>query len=398
MKRTSVFLLAMLFTTSILAQDRIDSFMSDEKILSHMDVDVNVGTTSLGIDVGVNVGTTGLGIDVAVPVGNYVRLRAGYNYMPRISINTDFTVETSKGGIGNLIDKIDGIEEKFAEYGIDMNSESFAEYKALFDKFSKVERKDYVTMALKPNLHQFKFMVDVMPFRNNKHWSFTAGFFVGPSTVGYAENLEKEVLMLEGVNAYNKIYRDYPEYGINGSYLHCVGKEKDDPFYKHGLAGFCLGRFADGDMALMVPGEDASAKAEMVVNKVRHYVGFGYNTSLSGDKRWRLKVEAGVMFLCGSPSVYVDNVYKFDADEIRFDEDGRYLSGMGFDIDGNYYGEIVRWFEEDLEYKYVGQRLDHVDVVHDLHDTPGKVGRTINTISKFKVYPNISIGISYRLF
>ena len=378
MKRTSVFLLAMLFTTGILAQDRIDSFMSEEKILSHMDVGVNVG--------------------------NYVRLRAGYNYMPRISMNTDFTVETSKGGIGNLIDKIDRIEEKFEEHGIDMNSESFAEYKALFDKFSKVERKDYVTMALKPNLHQFKFMVDVMPFKNNKHWSFTAGFFVGPSTVGYAENLEKEVLMLEGVNAYNKIYMNYPEHGINGTWLQDWSKGpdkepwKDDPFYKHGLAGFCLGRFADGDMALMVPGEDASAKAEMVVSKVRPYVGFGYQTDLSRDRKWKLNVDAGVMFLCGSPSVYVDNVYKFDAGEIRFDEDGRYLSGMGFDIDGNYYGEIVRWFEEDLEYKYVGQRLDHVDVVHDLHDTPGKVGRTINTISKFKVYPNISVGISYRLF
>lgn len=391
MKRTSMFLLAMLFTTAILAQDGVGekqslcSFMNERNILSHMDV-------------GVNVGTTGLGIDVAVPVGNYVRLRAGYNYMPRISLNANFTVETSKGGIGNLINKIDRIEEKFEEYGIDMNSESFAEYKALFDKFSKVERKDYVTMALKPNLHQFKFMIDVLPFRNNKHWSFTAGFFVGPSTVGYAENLEKEVLMLEGVNAYNDIYRNYPEYGINGSYLHHVGKEKDDPFYKHGLAGFCLGRFADGDMALMVPGEDASAKAEMVVNKVRPYVGFGYNTSLSEDKRWRLNVDAGVMFLFGSPSVYVDNVYKFDDGDICFDKDGRYLSGMGFDIDGNYYGEIVRWFEEDLEYKYVGQRLDHVDVVHDLHDTPGKVGRTINTISKFKVYPNISVGVSYRLF
>ncbi|MBQ5871462.1 MAG: hypothetical protein IIW69_03500, partial [Bacteroidaceae bacterium] len=356
------------------------------------------------MDVGVNVGTTGLGIDVGVNVGNYVRLRAGYNYMPRISMNTDFTVETSKGGIGNLIDKIDRIEEKFEEHGIDMNSESFAEYKALFDKFSKVERKDYVTMALKPNLHQFKFMVDVMPFKNNKHWSFTAGFFVGPSTVGYAENLEKEVLMLEGVNAYNKIYMNYPEHGINGTWLQDWSKGpdkepwKDDPFYKHGLAGFCLGRFADGDMALMVPGEDASAKAEMVVSKVRPYVGFGYQTDLSRDRKWKLNVDAGVMFLCGSPSVYVDNVYKFDAGEIRFDEDGRYLSGMGFDIDGNYYGEIVRWFEEDLEYKYVGQRLDHVDVVHDLHDTPGKVGRTINTISKFKVYPNISVGISYRLF
>ncbi|MBR0544022.1 MAG: hypothetical protein IIW98_06165, partial [Bacteroidaceae bacterium] len=87
--------------------------MSEEKILSHMDVGVNAETTSLGIDVGVNVGTTGLGIDVGVNVGNYVRLRAGYNYMPRISMNTDFTVETSKGGIGNLIDKIDRIEEKF---------------------------------------------------------------------------------------------------------------------------------------------------------------------------------------------------------------------------------------------------------------------------------------------
>lgn len=389
--------MAMLLVTGVLAQVKANgkqslcSYMSNENIFSHMDVGVNVGTTGLGIDVGVN-------------VGNYVRLRAGYNYMPRISMNTDFTVETSKGGIGNLIDKIDRIEEKFEEYGIDMNSESFAEYKALFDKFSKVERKDYVTMALKPNLHQFKFMVDVMPFRNNKHWSFTAGFFVGPSTVGYAENLEKEVLMLEGVNAYNKIYRDYPEHGINGTWLQDWSKGpdkepwKDDPFYKHGLAGFCLGRFADGDMALMVPGEDASAKAEMVVNKVRPYVGFGYQTDLSRDRKWKLNVDAGVMFLCGSPSVYVDNVYKFDAGEIRFDEDGRYLSGMGFDIDGNYYGEIVRWF--DLEYKYVdvGQRLDHVDVVHDLHDIPGKVGRTINTISKFKVYPNISVGISYRLF
>ena len=71
--------------------------MKDKNIFNHMDV-------------GVNVGTMGIGIDVAMPVGDYVRIRAGYNYMPRFTINSDFNVETRSGGIGNLIKKVGRID------------------------------------------------------------------------------------------------------------------------------------------------------------------------------------------------------------------------------------------------------------------------------------------------
>ena len=43
--------------------------------------------------------------------------------------------------------------------------------------------------------------------------------------------------------------------------------------------------------------------------------------------------------------------------------------------------------------------LQHVDLVHDLYNMPnGKVRDMVNTISKFKVYPNLSVTFSYRLF
>ena len=90
MKKFSIFLSMLSFAACMLAQDKT-SVVKDKNIFNHMDV-------------GVNVGTMGIGIDVAMPVGDYVRIRAGYNYMPRFTINSDFNVETRSGGIGNLID------------------------------------------------------------------------------------------------------------------------------------------------------------------------------------------------------------------------------------------------------------------------------------------------------
>ena len=350
------------------------------------------------LDVGVNVGTLGLGVDVAVPVGDYVRIRAGYNYMPRFSIKSDFNVETRNGSISNLIAKVGKIDDKLAQYGIDINSPGFAEYKEMFDKFRNVEAKDHVTMSLKPNLHQFKFLVDVLPFKNNKHWSFTTGFFVGPSTAGDACNLEKETLILEGINAYNAIYVNYPEQGIKGTWLHEDGKAKEDPFYRYGVAGFNLGTFADGDKAIMVPDKDNKARAEMTISKIRPYLGIAYNTHLTRDHKWNLNVDAGVLILCGKPKIYADNVYKIDASPIRFDENGKYLGGIGFDEDDFYYGDIVGRIPGTYKYGPYGELRNNVDLARDLHNIPGKVGDMVNTISKFKVYPNASVTVSYRLF
>lgn len=391
MKRLGVFLMALSLTAFVQAQDEekgrasFFSKMAEKNILNHMDI-------------GASVGTMGIGIDVAVPVGDYVRVRAGYNYMPAINFHSKYDIQTRGGSIGNIISKISSIDKKLQDLNIDINSESLSEYKALFDKFGAIEPKDYVRMGMEPNLHQFKFLVDVMPFRNNKHWSFTAGFFVGPSDVGYSKNLSSETLLLDGINTYNRLYANYPEYGINGIYLHNNETPRDDPFYRYGLAGFNLGKFDDGMTAMMVPGKDNTVRAEMKVSKFRPYLGFGYNTHLSKDKKWNMNVDAGIMFLCGSPSVYVDNVYKIDTGKVRFDENGQYLGGIGFDDDNNYYGEIVRWNEDELEYVPSGELVNHVDMVHDLHDIPGKVGNRIKTISRFKVYPNVSVTFSYRIF
>lgn len=395
MKKFGVLLFALSMMAGAWAQEKdaskatFFSRLAGKGILNHMDV-------------GVNVGTLGIGIDVAVPVGDYVRVRAGYNYIPRITLHSDFNIETSNGEVSNLWEKVGKINDKLVEYNIDLNDPGFESYKAMYDKFQHAELRDYVTMGLRPNVHQFKFLVDVLPFKNNKHWSFTAGFFVGPSEVGDACNLERETLILEGINAYNELYKNYPNEGIGsmGVRLRPTNsvETKDDPFYRYGLAGFKLGTFEDGDMAMMVPGQDATVRAEMTANKFRPYLGFGYNTHLSKDKKWNLNVDAGILFLCGAPCVYVDNVYKISAGKLRFDENGNYQGGIGFDSDYNYYGDVVRWNPDEYIYEPCGEMLNHVDMVHDLHNIPGKVGNMVNTISKFKVYPNASVTFSYRLY
>ena len=394
MKKFGVLLFALSMMAGAWAQEKdaskatFFSRLAGKGILNHMDV-------------GVNVGTVGFGIDVAMPIGDYVRVRAGYNYIPRFNFHSDFNIETREGSISNLQSKFDNINEKLAEYNIDLDKPGFEEYKALFDKFSGIGFRDHVTMGLSPNVHQFKFLVDVLPFKNNKHWSFTAGFFVGPSDVADACNLERETRILEGINTYNEIYKNYWLDGglmINDQPIPIRdGGVETDRFYKYGLAGFNLGRFDDGTKAMMVPGKDTTVRAEMKVNKFRPYLGFGYNTHLSKNKKWNLNVDAGILFLCGAPCVYVDNVYKIDDSKLLIDEKGKYIGGFGI-YDDTYYGDIVRYNNETGYYDYVGELLNHVDMIHDLHDVPGKVGDMVNTISKFKVYPNASVTFSYRLF
>lgn len=368
------------------------------------------------IDVGVNVGTTGIGINVAVPVTDYVRIRAGYDYMPPITLRSDFPIQTRSGSISHLIDKVDEIPKKLQSKGLDINSPGFEDIKQMYDKFSHIEAKDYVSMKLQPNMHQFKFLVDVMPFRNNKHWSFTAGFFLGNTDIGEANNYEKETLLLEAVSAYNDFYAQYPEHGIKSTYLY--GKQedgsiiplKDDPFYRYGLAGFPLGYFEDGEKAMMVPGEDNTVSAQMEISPFRPYVGFGYNTPLSRNKRWNLNVDAGVLFICKKPKVYVNNVYKFDASDLVVDEHLNWVSGIGTNDGGpewdygleDYFGEIVRrYWDENFHESYIScaNVQNNVDLMRDVHDIPsGKVRDMVNFFSKMKVYPNLSVTVSYRLF
>lgn len=392
MRKLAVVLSALSLSAALSAQEGRKSFTSvlaQKNILNHMDV-------------GVNVGTMGVGVDVAVPVGNYVRVRAGYHYMPRFTINSNFPVETRSGNgsvtdfvgeetnVSDLQGRISMIERRLDNMGVDLNTPEYSKTKALLDYYNAMspeERKntvvsDKVAMGLRPSMHQFKLLVDVMPFRNNKHWSFTTGIYVGPSVVGDACNMDKETLALMTISAYNELYVLSCQWNLpNGNHISSLEER--------GVAGFNLGRFKDGNLAIMVPDKDNKARAEMEVSKVRPYIGFGYNTHLSRNKRWQLNVDAGVMFLCGAPKVYVDNVYSINEDNIDFDKYG--------DIDLCENFDIIHPNESGTDY-IVDTPLSHVDLIRDVKGIPGKVGDLVDVVSKFKVYPNATVTFSYRLY
>ena len=416
MRKIGAFLFVLSLAVAVQAQEKktLFSSMAQNNILNHLDV-------------GVSVGTVGIGIDVAMPVTDYVRIRAGYTYMPPITFRSNFPIETSGGGkASSFINKFGNWKEMLPDF-IDLNWPYFKVEKELVQAYENgdFKAKDYVAIGMKPNMHHFKFLVDILPFKHNKHWSFTAGFFVGSANIGEAFNREEETSLLKAVNLYNDRY--YKEYVLNDftlTYVNKNGEQKSIGEYKpltdfvkaNGLAGFYLGKFDDGKRAMMVPHADNTVRATMEVSKFRPYLGFGYNTHLSRNKKWNLSVDAGILFICKKPKVFVDNVYKIDTSELNvyLDDNGysQYVSGMGVykyedgEYEDEYYGDIVRYYYDETHEpdEWYGLRddvqlLNHVDLVHDLHDMPsGKVRDMVDLIKKIKVYPNLSVTVSYRLY
>lgn len=332
------------------------------------------------MDLGVNVSSTGVGADIAMPVGNFVRMRTGFTYMPKFTFTSNFDVQF----LGNI------------------SADKLRRMKNVMQEFSGQPVQDNVDAIMKPTWSNFKFLVDVFPFRGNKHWSITAGFYVGPSRVGEAINDENAISTLSAVNMYNSMYekacKDVPMITVeyeDGS-MHNFDIPLKSEFVKAGMMGMPLGYFPnnvddpnDPDYdphrfrAVMVPNKNCLAKAEMEVSKFRPYVGLGYNTSLSKNGKWKLAVDAGVMFLGGSPHVYVDNVYRVDSNDdynfISWDQEK-------FDETGN------------VDEAWVKQVPQRIDLTRDVTEIPGKVGDMVSTVKKFKCWPVLSITFSHKLF
>ena len=167
-------------------------FATESKSLNLSDWMVDNGVFQ-NLDVSVTAGTTGIGIDVASKIGNNVQLRAGYEYMPRFKKSIYFPVEV--GG------------QPAVAYDANGNR-----VETTFDRLSKMLKEltgftveDEVEMVGKPTINNFKFLVDVFPFKN-KHWHVTGGFYWGPSQFAYAENSTTAMTSLLAVSMYNQIY------------------------------------------------------------------------------------------------------------------------------------------------------------------------------------------------
>ena len=65
---------------------------------------------------------------------------------------------------------------------------------------------NYVDVIGVPTFYNFNLFVDVFPFKQNKHWHFTAGFYWGNSQIAKAYNTTEDMPSLVAVGIYNTMY------------------------------------------------------------------------------------------------------------------------------------------------------------------------------------------------
>ena len=318
------------------------------------------------LDVSVTAGTTGIGIDVASKIGDNVQLRAGYEFMPRFKKSIYFPVEV--GGQPAIV---------YDEQGNRIESR--------FDRLSKVltevtgfQVEDNVEMIGKPTVNNFKLLVDVFPFKENKHWHFTAGFYWGPSQFAYAENSTQAMTSLVAVGLYNSMYyhaiNDLPIY--EGATM--ITEKMRDKFISYGRMGFPVGEFthdvygyykqdvygewgevlhkageygllySKGETYNMEPDTDGMVKVRAKANSFKPYLGFGYGGRLLKNRDdWQVSFDAGMMFWGGTPDLYTH---------------------------------------------------DGINLTKDVENITGKAGDWVDFIGGIKVYPVLSVRFTKTIF
>ena len=292
-----VLLIAAAFTLSVAHAQDADTICTDNWFQKN--------SVFQNLDVSVTAGTTGIGIDVASKLGDYVQLRAGYEFMPRFKKSIYFPVEVG----GQPAKAYDATGNRI---------------ETRFDKLSKMLKdmtgfqvEDEIEMVGKPTINNFKLLVDVFPFKQNKHWHFTAGFYWGPNKFAEAENSTQAMTSLLAVNMYNQMYEkclnDDPLISIEGDgtdenpgmdvYLSQAYAQK---IINYGRMGFHIGDRKDtGERYDMEPDpDDGMVKVQARSNSFKPYLGFGYGGRLLKNRDdWHVSFDAGAMFWGGTPDL-----------------------------------------------------------------------------------------------
>jgi hypothetical protein len=204
-----------------------------------------------------------------------------------------------------------------------------------FDRLAKnlkeltgYEIEDHVEMIGKMTMNNFKLLVDVFPFKENKHWHFTAGFYLGPTQFARADNSIDAMTSLLAVGMYNHIYDRVENAYYTGEPIMdiTIGGQKFSPelnpnqelaILNNGRMGFQLGQYKEdmysetgllmhkkGDPYILEPGPDNQIHVYAKSSSFKPYLGFGYGGRLVKNRDdWKVSVDAGVMFW-GKPDLY----------------------------------------------------------------------------------------------
>lgn len=351
-------------------------------------VDVNKGDILKNgwfnhMDIAFTVGTDGLGFDLAAPMTDWARLRMGGSFMPALTYNMNFSMEVGK--------ETDSQAEK---------DRRFNKMADLMRDFTGRRPENTVDMTGDPTMNHFKLLVDIFPFKNNRHWHATVGFYYGSGAIAEAYNTTESMNNLVTVGMYNAMYKralgnepliqygdisiydervsaKFKEFGPItiplGEFRQDIYADRDiywdhtemngmDIIHQKGDIRWHKGdlMYKAGDKYRMTPDEDNMVRAKAQANKFKPYLGVGYSTSISNDKRTQLSVDAGMLFWGGAPKITTRNPIGTDA-----------------------FGSVV---------------YQEVDLVHDLKDVPGKVGTYVDFLDNLGVYPMLNIRISHRIF
>lgn len=326
------------------AEAQQDVRIKDPNIFNHLDLSITAGTT-------------GVGFDLAAPIGDYVKLRTGFSAMPRFDLPTTYKIQVgddatkSKSKFENIANRLEPTLGR------------------------KIEPK--VGAIRQFTMWNWNVMVDVYPFKQNKHWRFTGGFYLGPSQVAEAFNDTESMPTLMAVNLYNTAYdklhgktrRELTDVQLIdlGTGLEDFARDIDDliilqeKFDRYGRMGVKMGTYRkdivdeqgnvihkEGETYFLEPDENCMVKATMHVNNFNPYAGFGYEGRLvKGNDRYLVSFDCGLMFWGGTPEL---------------------------------------------------KTHDGTDLIHDVRDVPGRIGSNVRFIEKFKAFPVLNVRLTRKLF
>ena len=284
-------------------------------------------------------GSTGLGIGLESRLNSNLRIRTGFNWVPRFHIPMHFSIQVGEDGNPDYDDE---------------GNSRFDRMSAYLEEMTGFKIDQTVDMIAEPSFYNFKLLLDVFPFHNDR-WYVTAGFYAGPSVIGKAYNRTEEMTTLISVSIYNNMYEKVYDIEYNDeSELDGVFMGLEFPPYVNrkilasGRMGMHVGDYKAGTPYMMEPDADNMVKARMKVNSFRPYIGAGYEGLITPhNDRLHFNAYGGMMFWGGTPRVYTH---------------------------------------------------DGTEIVKGLDNVIGQVGRYVDMVKPFKIYPIVNISVSYRLF
>lgn len=327
-----------------------DTLQDDYNMFTHLDLSLTGGSE-------------GWGLDVATPLGDYVQLRTGFAVMPFFEKTVSYTVGVGEGGM--------------------ISQSRYDQMNGLFQQITNCQLADRIDMVARPKYANYKLLVDVLPFEK-KNWHFTAGFYVGNSTVAKVNSTAESVPTMLALNIFNRmidcaigpdgegggVFVEWGDFSLgldpgleDKLYTMAVDRTKGyvDNFddlsfdeqtallHQYGKYSIHLGnRVSDGTPYMLSPDEHGMVKMEVKTNSFKPYLGFGYGGSLCPKSdRYQISFDCGAMFWGGSPKIIMH---------------------------------------------------DGTDIMHDVTDLSGKIGEYCDAARQFKVFPVISLRLTRRLF